>query len=553
MNNNNDQHETEDEKSMNRRRIRRGANRGHGSMPEPEDVMPSVTASAPTFRAMAIQNRGPQLMMPPAFVATKQSPFQTPKTNEELLLKSKPKQQPALQQQPAPQQEFVLNTESRPCFGWDFAKIQIQDLPMYFPRDMIQWEFPSEQLPVVLQRLSKRLRASSIQASLSHEPLSAKLQTCHECAELYLVFFNEPNGTVSMSVQRHKGCQMVSNKCIRHLVDAAKGILPEEEDESNPSKESAPADTAIAVKAMERLMERCASESTYSTAVPSEAQNVHPSDNSHPFLKQTPEQMIESAVRDLHGWLEQPRRLDLRKHALEYLLAMTDLKRTLSSTAIATSLMILRGDLPCYVTSDLSSQAQTIQSVILNVLLTRELPGDRAVFWEGTTKKSRSKRNAQVDMDVEMSAYFPEADKDVTAASAGYPPFYTDFMNELFNLALQILVQSLDVLACFPEANSNMGGNVANQLFTRASEVADGKNLYQTLLSCVGHAESKLANGYLACKALRLLASGHPGIKDQIKFDDNAKQSIDNAYQVGQMRHTLLKIESYQLWQTVCQ
>merc|ERR1711935_58219 len=224
-------------------------------------------------------------------------------------------------------------------------------------------------------------------------------------------------------------------------------------------------------------------------------------------------------------------------------------KRTLSSTVIATSHIVLQGRDPNSGSSELNTHAQVIQEIILSVLLKRELPGDRAIFSETVSKDSGNKK---IDMDLEMRPYFPEVDEDVTTASVGLPQHYTDYMNELFNLALQILVQSLEVVACFPEQHSNIGGEITKQLFETASQVADGKDLYHILLGCVGHAESKLANGYLACKALRLLASNHPGIKDQIKFDDNAKQSIGNAYQVGGMRHKLLRDESYQLWQCVC-
>merc|ERR1711967_199330 len=88
--------------------------------------------------------------------------------------------------------------------------------------------------------------------------------------------------------------------------------------------------SANAVLAMERLIERCASESTAAQ-------------DRHPFFSQTPEQITETAVRDVYGWLEQTNRLDLRRMAFEYLLAMTDMKRTLSSTAIATANIVLQG------------------------------------------------------------------------------------------------------------------------------------------------------------------------------------------------------------------
>lgn len=502
-------------------------------MPEPDNVVSAITAQAPTFRAMAVQNRGPQLMMPSTPVVAKAAPVaRSPYYEDEL----KPLEQRKQKQQQQQREQLVLNTSMQSPFGWDTSQIQIQNLPMYFPRDMIHWEFSKQDLPDVLERISKHLRDSSIQASFSEAPLSAKLQTCRENTELYLVFFNEPSGTVSMSVQRHKGDHATANRCIRHLVDAAKGVIGEES--HNPDTTL----SANAVLAMERLIERCAAESAA-------AQNKAQDEQLHPFLTQTPEQITESAVREVYGWLEQSNRLDLRRRAFEYLLAMTDLKRTLSSTAIATAHIVLQGGVPNAKSSELNSHAHRIQSILLNVLLTRELPGDRDRFSEAASKESRN--NDYMDLDI--GPYFPEADKDVTAASVGLPQHYTDYMNELFHLALKILVQSLEVMVCFREQHSHVGDNTTKQLFAMASKIADGKDLYHTLLSCVGHAESKLANGYLACKALRLVASNHPGIKDQIKFDDNAKQSIDNAYQVGGMRHQLLKDESYQLWQCVSQ
>lgn len=50
MNNDNNEQHSDDDSSLNRRRIRRGPNRGRSTMPEPDNVLPSVTASAPTFR-----------------------------------------------------------------------------------------------------------------------------------------------------------------------------------------------------------------------------------------------------------------------------------------------------------------------------------------------------------------------------------------------------------------------------------------------------------------------------------------------------------------------
>jgi len=528
MNLNQDKQQNEDGNAPNTRRIRRGPNRGRGSMPEPDNVVPTVTASVPTFRAMAVQNRGPQLMMPSTPVVAKAAPgTRSPYYESEM----KPTKQ--VHTKPKEREQLVLNTEMQERYGWNTSQIQLQSLPMYFPREMIHWEFASQELPTVLGRISKHLRESSVQANFIEMPLSAKLQTCRENAELYLVFFNEPSGMVSMSVQRHKGDNMAATQCIRRLVDAAKGILGDNDSDCDQAHDSPI--SANAVLAMERLIERCAAESA-------QGQRQESGQN-HPFLNQTPEQITASAIRDVYGWLEQSNRLDLRRRAFEYLLAMTDLKRTLSATAIATANIVLQGGVPGSTSSELNTHAEKIQSILLSVLITRELPGDRSMFAE--TRSNDGRR----DDDIEMRPYFPETDKDVTAASAGLPQHYTDYMNELFHLALRIFVQSLEVLCCFRKQHSHSGDNLAKQLFS----MAEGKDLYDILLGCVCHAKSKLANGYLACKALRLLASNHPGIKNQIKCDDNARQSIGNAYQVGGMCHKLLKDESYQLWQCVSQ
>jgi hypothetical protein len=318
-------------------------------------------------RSMTVQNRGPQLIVLPTHVVAKTAPVvRSPNYEDERKWKSAEQRE-----------QLVLNTDAQACFGWDTSQIQIQNLPMYFPRDMIQWEFSTQDLPVVLERISKHLRDSSIQASFRETPLSANLQTCRENAELYIVFFNEPSGTVSMSVQRHKGDHVAANQCLRRLVEAAKGVLGEDESDYNKANDLDTAVSANAVLAMERLIERCAAESAAAQNI---SQDDSQNEKNHPFLNQTPEQMTESAVQDVCGWLEQSHRLDLRRRAFEYLLAMTDLKRTLSSTAIATSYIVLQGGVPNSRSSELNAHAQKIQSILLTVLLTRELRGDRAMF-----------------------------------------------------------------------------------------------------------------------------------------------------------------------------
>lgn len=547
MNSNDEQQQQqqsdEDDSSLNRGRSRQDAKRSRRSLPEPDNVVPVVNALSPTFRDMPMQSRGPSLLAgQPALKIAKSA--LSPNYEGEAMPESSEQKLKATPQQQKP----VSKVESQPSFGWDKSRIcveNVQKLPMFFPKDMIQWEFSSEDLFDVLERISKQFRESSIQASLIHEPLSAKLQTCHENAELYLVFFNNPSGMVSMSLQRHKGDHIVANRFIRQLVDAAKGELSaNDKDGSNVTV------SAAAVEKVEEFLARCEKEN--STAKTNDKDGDREEDQHHPFWNQTPDQMTESAVREVGGWLvDQPRRLDLRRQALEYLLALTDLKQTMRTTAIAISLIVLKGKVLTPVTSELKSHPEMIQSILLEVLLTRELSGDRAMLAEDATNNHDREKtsNTSNDVNLEIHPYFPEVDEDVIKAAADLPQHYTEFMNGLFNLALQILVQSLEVVACFPESFSSNGINMGNQLFEAASRGAYDKDLYHTLLSCVSHVESKLANGYLACKALRLLASDCPDIKDKIKIDKKAEEKIENALQVGLNRHTLLKEECHQLKQ----
>eukprot|EP00534_Pseudo-nitzschia_fraudulenta_P011925 CAMPEP_0201207720 /NCGR_PEP_ID=MMETSP0851-20130426/174992_1 /ASSEMBLY_ACC=CAM_ASM_000631 /TAXON_ID=183588 /ORGANISM="Pseudo-nitzschia fraudulenta, Strain WWA7" /LENGTH=545 /DNA_ID=CAMNT_0047496191 /DNA_START=59 /DNA_END=1693 /DNA_ORIENTATION=- len=521
MNPNEDIRRHEDDKTKQKRPHRRG---GPASMPRPDNVAAIEEPTQPSFRAMAIPNRKPKLLFTPP------SDRGVLKSGEQLDWQNR-------KFQPADRGEFVLNMEAQPLAGWDLSQATVENIPMYFPREMIQFEFPRKHLPDVLERISVHFRDSSVQVSFREQPLSAKLQTCREITELYLVFFQSSNGSVSMSVQRHKGDHTVANRCIQRLVQAAKGISGEDCDSGNNSDCAV---TAESIMAMEHFIERCVAENKRVQSTSHDSDNTHPYDS---FLNQTPEETTENAIREVHSLLEKSNRFDLRRRALENILAMTDLNRTLKSTAVATSRIVLQGSERKFSSNicakvGIYAVADTIQSILLSILMTRELPGDRLLLPMTVTEDSEK------DMDLELRPYFPEVDKDVAAAAAGLPRYYTEYMNELFNLVLQILVQSLEVAAFFPDGDSV----VTNQLLLAATTISGGKDLYDILLGCVRHSESKIANGCLACKALRLLASNNAFIKDQINRDEIAKQSIKNAYQIGQKCHKLLKDESYELW-----
>jgi hypothetical protein len=190
-------------------------------------------------------------------------------------------------------------------------------------------------------------------------------------------------------------------------------------------------------------------------------------------------------------------------------------------------------------------EAGEIQGFLLRILQNDGFPGDEEMF-EGIPV------TPDLDNDMEIKPYFPEE----TELPNKYPPFFVEYLSELKHLALQVLVQSLEVIFCFHEKIADDGWDIQEMgscLLDRASQVSGGKDFMMFLLGFVERVELKLSNGYLACKALRLLAMASSGLKDRLKADENAWSCIANAHRIGQESHTLLEEESYQLIQSIRQ
>lgn len=78
-------------------------------------------------------------------------------------------------------------------------------------------------------------------------------------------------------------------------------------------------------------------------------------------------------------------------------------------------------------------------------------------------------------------------------------------------------------------------------------EVLTGIDLYSTLLNTVNDVEHCLMNGYLACKAMRLLISLSPPFKVRLLRDPDAFGLFNKAFQTGHVRHFKLKRECERL------
>lgn len=252
------EHEEDDSPTANKRVRSDGVRRVARRFPEPENAARTTTVPEPRsrqggeFRAMAISDEmkgGVRLSVEETTTEQRQQQQQKqhyPQQQEQ----EQQNRQHNYQQQREKLGLSSRNDEPLPSGLWDPSRIEVQSLPAFFPRNMLQWErFPLEDLPTVLERISAKLSTSSgedgeelcvVQASPTDDPLSAKITARRGEIELYLVFFREKNddcGEVSMSVQRTKGDDMVANVYIRRLVDIAKGI-DEEGDNAVPADDN---------------------------------------------------------------------------------------------------------------------------------------------------------------------------------------------------------------------------------------------------------------------------------------------------------------------------
>jgi hypothetical protein len=209
---------------------------------------------------------------------------------------------------------------------------------------------------------------------------------------------------------------------------------------------------------------------------------------------------------------------------LGFLSSYTDLKHTLSSTAIPSALVVLAGKSP---TPQDEEECKEIQRILIWIIQYQEFEGDEELF-----------PSMKMQVDGEQ---FLRSDEE----GNGRPPHYVEYMSEVYHLALTILVNSLEVVACFRQ---RLAVEQEVRAFLDASELVSGADMmYTTLKDCVRRAEHKLSNGYLACKALRLLAESQPALRKQLMIDTEVGKHIQEALKIGNERHVLLAAESKKL------
>jgi hypothetical protein len=176
-----------------------------------------------------------------------------------------------------------------------------------------------------------------------------------------------------------------------------------------------------------------------------------------------------------------------------------------------------------------NQRALAIHKTLIHILQEAEFVGDDVLL-----------QDFNVPMDTD------DADGFHSNLTRKRPRFYEDYMSDLHNMAMTILVQALEVAVCFEQHKDLIQQFVANYYLT------DNNAMNTVLERCIFQvtdplARHSLSKGYLACRALRILAESNPELRKQVGLDDKTKSSILGALEVGESSHWLLHRESKDL------
>ena len=209
---------------------------------------------------------------------------------------------------------------------------------------------------------------------------------------------------------------------------------------------------------------------------------------------------------------------------------MNQLKTTLGSFSCRVASVVLAG--ASLDKAELDNQrALAIHKTLIHILQETEFVGDDVLLQ---------------DFNVPLDTNTPTDSFHSNTFSRKRPRFYEDYMSDLHNMAMTILVQALEVAVCFEQHKDLIQQFVANYY------LADNNAMNTVLERCIFQvtdplARHSLSKGYLACRALRILAESNPELRKQVGLDDKTKSSILGALEVGESSHWLLHRESKDL------
>jgi hypothetical protein len=396
-------------------------------------------------------------------------------------------------------------------YGWNTKKAKLGLLPLFFPGDLVKLELPRTEFMQVLERTQSFARRHSIQALFQNTPAaSAKMQTVDR-VEFQIKFWEAiDENNFYVDIQRYRGDHMKFCHTFHGLLDAIKGVDHQADKDEEPLVVAMNADK---IKDLQAIVERL---------VPTET------------TRQLEGSDVEAVIHRAHASLTS-RCFAERTAGLECLIGFTDMRHTLVPAAHQGALIFLQGQAPPAQKpenqDELNRKCQEIQQIIFKILQHGEFEGDESL---------RQHLNG-VSKDFEQfMAYSALGGK-----RKRYPEQYEDAMSGSTHKAMTIFVNSLEVLSC-DQGSAPKFERVLQDFFIQCEECTN-TDLYNTLVDCIDKCNDQMAIGYLACKAMRLLLSLFPPLKDQLQGDSRARNCVEKACQAGRSCHSLLETESKML------
>lgn len=402
--------------------------------------------------------------------------------------------------------------------GWGpSGSCLVRILPRIYPnrakivRDNV---FPLESLAAVTQQIQIYNKTLGFQVIYQEKPLQAIIQT-PACGEFVLDFWvasSKSDFYLAPQSRREVGIQTQTQMNL--LLKALK------EEGENIANMPLPSRQTFDSKGLER-MESYLDSSVKAT----EAKRAKTTG------KASEMDFERNVLEEVHQGIT-AESLEQRKFAMSLLLHGTNLKSTLGSFACRAAAVVLAGS--SLDQAELEDQkAMEIHKTLIRILQKAEFVGDAERFQDFTELPR--------DIDVTTNCFHSKP-----LVSRKRPRYYEEFMSDLHNMAMTILVQALEVATCFQQHKDLIQQFVTNYYLTNdgAMNAVFERCIFQVNDPLASHSLSK---GYLACRALHILAESNAELRKQVELDDRTKSSILGALEVGESSHWLLHRESKDL------
>ncbi len=416
----------------------------------------------------------------------------------------------------------------------------VRDIPIYYffePTSSLLLHLSAHPPQVVADRISECLRCTSVQARYFADPAAAALLTLEQ-VEMYLVLWIKSDQLL-VELQRRRGDSSVFLRYSRLILSAAKGEFNASFQEERVRNASLNTDWQESLKSTEMVLQHACPPSTLSSS--------HTMDHNPKLMRTDDDSSSRSvAVVALVSNLIAKDDYDSRHLGMETACILTDPRRTGIATAVMMSRVVVLGILQGEEGETLGDVCKHIHLILLMLIMTRNFPGNNNT---GTVHTNSSLFSDELEMDDFNECFFSDEE---------HPTEHSEFASRMFHQALQVLANSLEVLANFDKLDPSTTTSpekflqeLVESFVAHANRLVPAEStghnyLVQTLLKDCRMAEQQPHNAYLAAKILKYLCGASPSLVAAV-LQERGLDDLTLAHQVGQRTHLCLELETEQL------